>query len=168
MAPKIKSSEITPESVFRERRTILKAAGISALRGPSSLGAASALGLIGAMPSASAAPIELGQIAEWPNNATDNLSTFEQATQYNNFYELGTDKGDPAKNAKALKTDPWTVEVGGECEKGGKFSLEDILKPHAMEERVYRLRCVEAWSMEPAGSKVSGTRVAISRRPAYG
>jgi len=87
MAPKIKSSEITPESVFRERRTILKAAGISALKGPTSLGAASALGLIGAMPSASAAPIELGQIVDWPNNATDNLSTFEQATQYNNFYE---------------------------------------------------------------------------------
>jgi len=149
MAPKIKSSEITPLSVFRERRTILKAAGLSAFGGPARMGAASALGLIGGMPLATAAPIELGQIAKWPNNATDNLSTFEQATEYNNFYELGTDKGDPAKNARALKTDPWTVEVGGECEKGGKFSLEDILKPHTMEERVYRLRCVEAWSMAP-------------------
>jgi len=147
MAPKIKSSEITPESVFRERRTILKAAGVSVLGRPGSMGAASALGLIGGVPTASAAPIELGEIAKWPESATDNLSTFDQVSSYNNFYELGTDKGDPSKNAKALKTDPWTVEVGGECENGGKFSLEDILKPHALEERIYRLRCVEAWSM---------------------
>ena len=136
MALKIKSSEITPESVFRQRRLLLQAAGIG-------LGASSIL-----PPStANAAAPELGDVAKWPASTTETQTSFEQATTYNNFYELGLDKGDPAKNADKLKTDPWTVEVGGECEKGGKFALEDILKPHSFEERVYRLRCVEAWSM---------------------
>jgi len=138
MAVKIKASEITPESVFRQRRMLVQAAGLG-------LGAVSGAALL---PShAEAAGPDLGQITPWPHSTDEMQTTYEQATTYNNFYELGTDKGDPVKNADRLITDPWTVEVGGECEKGGKFSLEDILKPHTFEERVYRLRCVEAWSM---------------------
>jgi len=134
----INSSEITPESVFRQRRVILQAAGLG-------LGAAGT-GIM--MPErVNAAAADFSDISKWPGSTDENQSTLEQATTYNNFYELGTDKGDPAKNADKLVTEPWTVEVGGECEKGGKFALEDILKPHALEERVYRLRCVEAWSM---------------------
>jgi sulfoxide reductase catalytic subunit YedY len=68
-------------------------------------------------------------------------------TGYNNFYEFGTDKSDPKENAANFKTDPWQVEIAGEAELTGKFNLEDILKPHPLEERVYRLRCVEAWSI---------------------
>jgi sulfoxide reductase catalytic subunit YedY len=74
-------------------------------------------------------------------------NTFEDITGYNNFYEFGTDKSDPKANAQEFRTDPWSVTVDGEAEVKGKFTLEDILKPHPLEERVYRFRCVEAWSM---------------------
>jgi len=138
MATKIKSSEITPENVFRQRRVILQSAGLG-------LGAAGT-GLM--MPErVNAAGANLENVVKWADSAADLQSTFEQATTYNNFYELGTNKGDPVKNADRLVTEPWIVEVGGECAKGGKYALEDILKPHTLEERVYRLRCVEAWSM---------------------
>ncbi len=75
------------------------------------------------------------------------LNSFEDITGYNNFYEFGTDKGDPEENAHSLRTAPWTVTVDGEAEVRGRYTLEDILKPHSLEERVYRLRCVERWSM---------------------
>lgn len=138
MAKKIRSSEITPESVFRQRRVILQAAGLG-------LGAAGT-GIMMPEQLHAAAP-EFKDLAQWPGSTDETKTTFEQATTYNNFYELGTDKGDPKKNADKLATTPWTVEVGGECEKGGNYALEDILKPHTFEERIYRLRCVEAWSM---------------------
>ena len=77
----------------------------------------------------------------------DELNTEEQITHYNNFYELGTGKEDPYQNADALITDPWTVSIEGECENPGDYAIDDILKPHDLEERIYRLRCVEAWSM---------------------
>lgn len=73
--------------------------------------------------------------------------SFKDITTYNNFYELGYNKGDPARNAAALVTDPWSVTIDGECNKPGTYTLEDILKPHDVEERIYRFRCVEAWSM---------------------
>ena len=80
--------------------------------------------------------------------STDEAPTeYKHATRYNNFYELGTDKDDPVRNAHALVTNPWSVTVSGECEKPGILTLEDFLKPHALEERIYRLRCVETWSM---------------------
>jgi sulfoxide reductase catalytic subunit YedY len=73
--------------------------------------------------------------------------SFEDITTYNNFYELGTYKSDPKRYADSLQTDPWSVAIEGECNKPGTYSLEDILKPHDFEERIYRFRCVEAWSM---------------------
>jgi len=131
----IRSSEITDESVFRQRRQLLQAAA--------------AAGMTGAIATDSFAMGEKlsGDIAETQYKADGEVTSEETATSYNNFYELGTDKGDPVKNAKFLKTDPWSVTVDGECDAPGTFTLEDILKPHAIEERVYRLRCVEAWSM---------------------
>jgi len=131
----IRSSEITDESVFRQRRHLLQAAA--------------AAGMTGAIATDSFAMGEKlsGDIAETQYKADGEVTSEETATSYNNFYELGTDKGDPVKNAKFLKTDPWSVTVDGECDAPGTFTLEDILKPHAIEERVYRLRCVEAWSM---------------------
>jgi sulfoxide reductase catalytic subunit YedY len=77
----------------------------------------------------------------------ESATPFEYVSTYNNFYEFGTGKTDPAENSQNFVTDPWVVEVAGEAEVTGKYYLEDILKPHALEERVYRLRCVEAWSM---------------------
>ncbi len=137
----IKSSQITPESVFHQRRELLKT-GL-------------ALGLIpGAMAysrtAAGAALPADGQFADlapWPDDATDEPTPLEYVTSYNNYYEFGTGKGDPARYAHTLETDPWSVTVEGEAENTGTFTLEDILKPHALEERIYRFRCVEAWSM---------------------
>ena len=75
------------------------------------------------------------------------VTDIRAVTSYNNFYELGTGKGDPKKNAHHLKSDPWSVAVEGECAKPGIIGLEDLISPHKLEERIYRLRCVEAWSM---------------------
>ena len=76
----------------------------------------------------------------------EKLTDYKDASTYNNFYEFGTDKADPAKNAHTLKTTPWTVEVEGMVKKPAKYTLEDLLKLRAQEERIYRLRCVEGWS----------------------
>src|SRR5512143_456020 len=136
---RIKPSEITPESAFFNRRTLLKAAV--------------AAGLVPSIMSTSeAATIPAnGQFdpvpAKWPGSLTDKPNSYEDITTYNNYYEFGTGKGDPAANAHTLKTKPWSIQVTGEAAKTGTFTLEDILAPHALEERVYRLRCVEAWSM---------------------
>jgi sulfoxide reductase catalytic subunit YedY len=78
---------------------------------------------------------------------TDAFTPYNAATQYNNFYEFGIDKDDPGRNAGVFKPLPWSVTVDGECAKPGTYTLEDILRPHALEERVYRMRCVEGWSM---------------------
>lgn len=129
----IKSSEITDESVFKRRRQIIQAS--------------IAAGLTGVISAEASAKALSQPITKWPDSTSDELTSEEVATTYNNFYELGTDKGDPAKNADKLVTEPWSVVVDGECDAPGKFTLEDMLKPHTIEERVYRLRCVEAWSM---------------------
>jgi sulfoxide reductase catalytic subunit YedY len=78
---------------------------------------------------------------------TDPVSPRETTTTFNNFYEFGTDKADPAKHSKTFKPRPWSVAVEGSCNKPGSYTLEDILKPHAIEERIYRHRCVEGWSI---------------------
>jgi sulfoxide reductase catalytic subunit YedY len=78
---------------------------------------------------------------------TDPPTPWEVVTTFNNFYEFGIDKADPAKKSKAFKPRPWSVAVEGACGKPGVYTLEDILKPHPLEERIYRHRCVEAWSI---------------------
>jgi len=129
----IKSSEITDEAVFRRRRQIIQASV--------------AAGLTGFIAGEAHAKALTQPIEKWEFSATEELTTEQTATTYNNFYELGTEKGAPVKNAHKLVTEPWSVVVDGECDAPGKYTLEDILKPHAIEERIYRLRCVEAWSM---------------------
>ena len=141
-SPRIAPSEITPEAVYLDRRRLL-AAGIAGF----ALGQAGVLGA--AAPTAPPAPA-MGRFKA-PRNTklsiSDPPNSYEDASTYNNFYEFGTDKADPAVNARDFRPDPWHVTVDGECEVKGRFALEDLLKPHALEERVYRLRCVEAWSM---------------------
>src|SRR4029079_10873944 len=132
----IKPSEITPESVFRSRRTVLAAAVACGLV-PSAMTAAATIPADGAFP----------DLKTWPDSTTEKQASFKDITTYNNFYEFGTDKGDPAVNAHTLKTSPWSVEVTGLCGKPGTLTLEDVLKPHALEERVYRMRCVAGWVM---------------------
>ena len=138
---RIRPSEITPEPVYRARREFL--AGIAGL------GAAAAL----ARPSFAGQLMPVSLIERLNFKRNTRYSTMESAnsladiTGYNNFYEFGTGKDDPARNAGSLRPRPWFVVVDGECEGKGRYTLEDLLKPHALEERIYRLRCVEAWSM---------------------
>ena len=137
--PPIPGSEITPEPVYRARREFMSGA----------------LALGAALPSAASAQmlmnvtmIEKLQYRANPRYSTDEpRNSFEEISSYNNFYEFGTDKSDPAKNARNFRTRPWNVTVAGEAEVTGTYALDDLLKPHALEERIYRLRCVEAWSM---------------------
>jgi sulfoxide reductase catalytic subunit YedY len=139
-------SEITPESVYQTRRDIVRqmATGTAGL-------ALAAWGLR----EAHAQTLRAGQLAALasvpsgvPGALTmDKLTAYKDATGYNNFYEFGTDKGDPAKRAHTLVTQPWTVDIEGLVKKPGRVNLEDLMKWGAMEERTYRLRCVEGWSM---------------------
>lgn len=133
----IRSSEITSESVYLNRRQLLQAAMMAGVAG---LGA-------GWLGEAGAAVADLKVQRNAKYSLSDPPNSYQDITTYNNFYEFGLDKSDPAENSGRFKPAPWTVAVKGEAEKTGTFALEDILKPHTIEERVYRLRCVEAWSM---------------------
>ena len=95
-------------------------------------------------------PVEQSPLAGYkPRVVTtdEKLNTFQEITGYNNFYEFGLDKDDPQRYAGRMKTSPWTVKIDGLCNKPADYHLEDLIRPHALEERIYRLRCVEAWSM---------------------
>ena len=137
-AATINPSEITSEAAFHSRREILAAAIAVAL-------------LPSISPPARAAVLPadgtLTDVSKWPGSLTDPPNSYVDITGYNNYYEFGTGKGDPARYAHTLKPRPWSVQVTGEAEKVGTYTLEDILAPHALEERIYRFRCVEAWSM---------------------
>lgn len=131
----IRSSEITDQRLFRQRRQLIQASA-----------AAGIAGLITAPAIADGKPLSQA-VVKSPFSTDEELSSKETITTYNNFYELGTDKGDPARYADRLQTAPWSVTIDGQCDKPGVYTLEDVLKPHAIEERIYRMRCVEAWSM---------------------
>ncbi len=133
----IAPSEITDESVYLNRRHLLQAALAAAVPG---LGASWPAGA-----TSGGAPLNAKRNAAF--SLSDPPNSYEDITTYNNYYEFGIDKSAPADNSDRFKPAPWTVTISGEAERTGKFALEDILKPHALEERVYRLRCVEAWSM---------------------
>jgi sulfoxide reductase catalytic subunit YedY len=135
---KIPAREITPRELSLRRRELLQAAGVAL--------AAAAFPQVACGSDAPAGP-PLAGVRPGPFSTGEERTPFEDATRYNNFYELGTDKGDPARNAARLRTRPWSVAIEGEVAKPGLVPLEDLLRPHPLEERVYRLRCVEAWSM---------------------
>ncbi len=135
-ASDVPSSEVTPESVYIDRRKFLgDLAGRSAAAAVAGGAASSALAL--------AAPGSLRAQDE----IDDEPNTFEEITTYNNFYEFGTDKKSPSKNAHTLRVEPWSVRVDGLCDNPADYHLEDFVKPSAIEDRTYRLRCVEGWSM---------------------
>ncbi len=149
-ADDIPSSEISDPDLVRRRRELGPPAGAVArrdfLRGAALLGAAAALPALGCGSEARAGR-RLDGVRSGPFSTDEERTSLEDATRYNNFYELGLDKRDPSRNAALLKTEPWSVVVEGEVGKPGRIGLEDLLAPHTLEERVYRLRCVEAWSM---------------------
>jgi methionine sulfoxide reductase catalytic subunit len=136
----IKAAEITSKELYLNRRQFIASA----------LGAGAAIAGLDMI-----APPEAHALEKLPNvkkgpaayHTTEKLNSLKDITSYNNFYELGVDKGDPAENAKYLITKPWSVAVEGEVKKAKTFAIEDIMKLAPLEERVYRLRCVEAWSM---------------------
>ncbi len=148
--PDIRSSEITPKRLYLERRRFLRAAAAAA--GGLLLPACERRGSAAPQGSATggaAAPArrKLEGVVRGPFSTDEPPTAYEAITSYNNFYEFGTDKEDPKRYAGSLRTRPWAVAVEGEVAKPAVVDLDDLLKPHALEERIYRLRCVEAWSM---------------------
>jgi methionine sulfoxide reductase catalytic subunit len=137
----IKSSEITPRDLYLNRRQFILAASATALSASAVLS-----GLDGSLSQVIAGE-KLGDLRKSSFSTTEKLNSFKDITTYNNFYELGTDKGDPAENAKYLTTRPWTVAVEGEIKKPKTYDIDALIKFASLEERIYRLRCVEAWSM---------------------
>jgi sulfoxide reductase catalytic subunit YedY len=139
--PDIPSSEITPQKAYREyldrRRFLKKAAAAGA--------AAVATDLLA--PRRALADTKLQTVTSPLSTTGEQLTSLEDITHYNNFYEFGVDKGDPAKNAGGLPTRPWSIGVEGKVAKPLTFDIDQLLKLRPLEERVYRHRCVEAWSM---------------------
>ncbi|HIO91510.1 MAG TPA: protein-methionine-sulfoxide reductase catalytic subunit MsrP [Leucothrix mucor] len=126
----LKDNDVTDLSIYQNRRQFMKnAAGLGLI--------AASGGII--QPSFAK--------AKSPFSTDEKATKFKDISSYCNYYEFGTGKGDPKKNAHTLVTSPWSVVVEGECEKPGKYDLEDLLKPVSIEERIYRFRCVEGWSM---------------------
>jgi len=150
-APDIRSSEITDERHYLQRREFMRlvsgalvgtAAGALGACGPGGVDASSR-----EEPAPSAAGQTALNIAKRMVTTEDKPNSFEEITGYNNFYEFGTGKGDPKRYAGRLTTSPWTVKIDGHCNKPADYNLEDLIKPFELEERIYRHRCVEAWSM---------------------
>jgi sulfoxide reductase catalytic subunit YedY len=129
----IRSSEITPEAVYHDRRRFLRAVATAAAGG--------------ACTAAGAAGQRLLDVKKGPYSTTEQPTPIAYVTGYNNFYEFGSDKGDPARLSKDFRTSPWTLTVDGEVKKPAAYHVEDLLRRHPLQERIYRLRCVEAWSM---------------------
>lgn len=135
----ITESEVTDECIYKNRRKFIKnSASITALTLIPSLSIYSTI---------ASSKFDFGSAIKSHYSTKDELTPIDAVTSYNNFYELGTDKADPKRNAHHLKIKPWSIKVEGECEKPGEYDLEDFISPAKLEERIYRLRCVEAWSM---------------------
>ena len=145
-AADLRESDVTPKETFLRRREFLAVAGSTAVAvatnglGPVFTGTATAL-------AQNPAAQKLTNLKKSPFSTDEKLNSYKDVTTYNNFYEFGLDKADPSKYAHTLKPRPWSVVVEGQCAKPGTYNIEDILKYAPLEERIYRLRCVEAWSM---------------------
>ncbi len=135
----VRPSEITSKENYLNRRQFMRAG--AAIGG--SLAGASALGAV--VPDARRA--KLPDVSPSRFSTEEAPNSYEDITTYNNYYEFGTDKADPFENAQDFDPRPWSIEVDGECEKTGTFDFDDFIKPFDLEERIYRMRCVEAWSM---------------------
>ena len=131
----IPASEITDQAIYLKRRHFMQATAglaLAPLLGTANAGYGNQ-------------PLKYAKPNRFPID--EELTPYKDVTEYNNYYEFGTDKYSPAERAQQLTIDPWSVVIGGEVGKPGTYHLDDILKPHALEERIYRLRCVEGWSM---------------------
>jgi sulfoxide reductase catalytic subunit YedY len=138
-----KYSEITPRDIYVNRRKFLYGMGLA---GGLALAGKNLADLI-SPPTQAYASAKLQGMSGSPYSTTEKITPEQVVTTYNNYYEFGTDKGDPAKYAQKFITSPWTVSVEGECARPRKFSMDEILKLAPLEERIYRHRCVEGWSI---------------------
>lgn len=139
-------SEITPRSVYEQRRRLLQAMAVGT--GGAVLAAWAGRDALAQTPRPNKLAALPGVRSTVPGaTLMEKATSYEDVTHYNNFYEFGTDKGDPANSSGSLKTRPWTVAIEGEVKKPRTFSIDELLKLVPMEERIYRLRCVEGWSM---------------------
>jgi len=136
-------ADVTPKEVYFNRRQILRAMGLAG----AALVGGKVVEHLAFPPVEAAAGSKLNVSIKSPFSTTEKETSFEDVTHYNNFYEFGTSKTDPARNAGKFRTSPWTVSVEGECKKPAKYSMDDILKLAPLEERIYRHRCVEGWSI---------------------
>ena len=142
-APDLEYSDVTPRDIYLDRRKFLYGMGLA---GGVALAGKSLVNL--AFPSTWAyASTKLPGVVKGPFSTDEKVSPPQVVTTYNNYYEFGTDKGDPAKNATKFVTSPWSVSVEGEVAKPRKFTMDEILKLAPLEERIYRHRCVEGWSI---------------------
>ena len=141
-APDIRSSEITDKKVYLRRREFIRAAAVTTMGA-----AAAAIGITEADAQSWPRVKIAGPVNDSGWGKGEKPNAYQDITTYNNFYEFGTEKDDPSANAHTLKTKPWTVKIDGLVAKSADYQLEDLLKPYALEDRLYRLRCVERWSM---------------------
>jgi sulfoxide reductase catalytic subunit YedY len=142
-SPDLKYSDVTPREAYLNRRKFLQGLGIA---GALTMAGKGLVDLVS--PSARAyAAAKLAPLTPSPFSTTEKVTDEKYVATYNNYYEFGTDKGDPVKNAQKFVTSPWEVSVEGECAKPRKYTMDDILKLAPLEERIYRHRCVEAWSI---------------------
>ena len=142
IADDIKAREITPKERYISRRSFIKSAALV-----SGSGAAGLSFPADVFAAADSKNQKLAGVKKSPYSTTEKQNSLKDITGYNNFYELGTDKSDPAQNAKYLTTRPWTVAVEGEVKKAKIYDIDELIKVAALEERIYRMRCVEGWSM---------------------
>jgi sulfoxide reductase catalytic subunit YedY len=142
-SPELTYADVTPKSVYLDRRKFLQAMGI--------VGATAVAGKgildLALPPQGVLAATQFTGLIKSPFSTTEKPNTLNEVSHYNNYYEFGTDKADPAKYAQNFKTSPWTVSVEGEVSKPRKFTMDEILKLAPLEERIYRHRCVERWSI---------------------
>ncbi len=144
----LRSSEITDEQLYIRRREFMRLAGGAALAAAASpFVAGCGSDTLAAVTGAEATQTALSGIKPKVVTTDEKLNSFEDITSYNNFFEFGTGKDDPARYAGRLKTTPWKVKIDGLCAKPAEYLLEDLIKPFELEERIYRMRCVEGWSM---------------------
>jgi sulfoxide reductase catalytic subunit YedY len=146
-APDVCPSEITPKSVYLARRQLLRGAAAALVTGATAQAGCRKEAVRSGAAAADTPPRRKLTYAKGPFSTDEKLTSLKAITTYNNFYEFGVDKEDPARYAGSLKTRPWSIAVEGEVAKPAVLAYEDFVKPHSLEERVYRLRCVEAWSM---------------------
>ncbi|MGH9692203.1 MAG: protein-methionine-sulfoxide reductase catalytic subunit MsrP [Candidatus Acidiferrales bacterium] len=136
-------SDVTPKSIYMGRRNLL----LGFLATAAAVEGWKRLPEVFAGPATGSVPVKLNGVVKGPYSTNEKVTPFDEVTHYNNYYEFGTGKGDPARNAGNFVTSPWTVSVEGEVNKPRKFSMDEIMKLAPLEERIYRHRCVEAWSI---------------------